>query len=111
MNCGNSPKNQFVQDVAIALETGQITSETLSETVVWLGPSPSTLNGRTAIINHARSRAKPQTVRILSAISHGKVGMANGETTLKGGEVRRFCHVIEFTNSKATTVALIQTYD
>jgi len=23
-DCGNSPKNQFAQDVAIALETGQV---------------------------------------------------------------------------------------
>ena len=36
-DCGNSPKNSFVQTVAIALETGEALPEAFSDAVVWHG--------------------------------------------------------------------------
>lgn len=110
-DCGNSPKNKFVQDVAISLETGEIDSECLSEDAVWHGVKNKPIEGIKAIGDQLADKAKPAAIVIEHAISHGKVGAASGEATLANGHTRRFSHIFEFTNTKANCVAAIKSYD
>lgn len=109
-DCGNSPKNKFVQDVIVALEIGKATPEDFSEYVIWEGISEEPINGRTALFQELAERATPIAVNVEHAISHGKVGAANGEIILGNGHRRRFSHVLEFTSAKANRVAVIKTY-
>jgi len=109
-DCGNSPKNLFAQDVAIALETGQIPSGMLSDDVVWRGLTARTLEGIDAVRQVLSKRPVVKALVIDHAISHGKVAMANGITTLADGTSRRFSHVLDFTNAKGNCVATITSY-
>ena len=109
-DCGNSPKNKFVQDVTVAMECGAAMPGAFSEDVIWEQPATPPMSGRNAVLEHLATRAKPSIVIVQHAISHGKVGAASGEVTLLNGHTRRFCHVFEFTNAKANCVAVVRSY-
>ncbi|NGQ92851.1 hypothetical protein G5V65_18320 [Rhodobacter sp. HX-7-19] len=109
-DCGNSPKNAFVQDIAIALETGVASVEIFDPEITWARTSTKTLEGQAGVLQALSST--PQVIRVVvqHAISHGKIGAANGDTLLANGVKRPFCHVFEFTNGKARSVVSITTY-
>jgi hypothetical protein len=109
-DCGNSPKNQFVQDVSVALEGGDALSKAFSEDVTWEQPATQLISGKNALTDYLASRPKPASITVLHAISHGKVGAANGEVILANGQTRRFCHVFAFTNTKANCISAIKSY-
>jgi hypothetical protein len=109
-DCGNSPKNRFVQDVAVFLEAGPGKADALSDDVVWHGAADTPLNGRHAAQAWLAQRAKPSRIVVEHAISHGKVGAASGEVSFEDGRTRRFSHVLEFTSVKADSVARISSY-
>lgn len=109
-DCGNSPKNLFTQDVAIALETGQVPSGMFSDDVVWHSLTARTLEGIDAVRQAIAKRSVVKSLVIDHAISHGKVAMANGVATLADGTSRRFSHVLEFTNAKGNCVAAVTSY-
>lgn len=108
-DCGNSPKNKFVQDVAVAMECGEAMPDAFSEDVTWEQPAQP-IFGKDAVLDYLGSLTKPTSVTVQHAISHGKVGAASGEVTLENGQIRRFCHMFEFTNSKANCVAVVRSY-
>lgn len=110
-DCGNSPKNKFVQDVAVAIECGEVVPDAFSEDVTWELPSTEPVSGKSTVFEHLGSRPRPHSVTVLHAISHGKVGAASGEVTLENGQTQRFCHVFEFTNAKANCVAVVRSYN
>lgn len=101
-DCGNSPKNLFAQNVAIALETGEVPAGMLSDDVVW--------HGLDAVRQTMAKRPAVQSLVIDHAISHGKAAMANGIATLTDGTIRRFSHVFDFTSAKGNCVATITSY-
>ena len=109
-DCGNSPKNRFAQDVAVALETGRIAPGMLSNAVTWSGLGEAPAEGLVAVAQAMAGRTEVSAIEVEHAISHGKVGMANGVAVLADGTRRRFSHVFEFTNSKGTCVAAISSY-
>lgn len=109
-DCGNSPKNLFAQNVAIALETGEVPAGMLSDDVVWLGLAAKTIEGIDAVHRAMSKRPAIESIVIDHAISHGKAAMANGITMLADGTSRRFSHVLDFTNVKGTCVATITSY-
>lgn len=107
---GNSPKNKFVQDVAVSRECGDVVPSAFSEDMIWEYPPKGPILGRKAVIEALGARPKPSTVVVQHAISHGKVGAASGEVAFTNGDLRRFCHVFEFTNAKANCVATVRSY-
>ncbi|KHQ49856.1 hypothetical protein A9320_26405 [Ruegeria sp. PBVC088] len=109
-DCGNSPKNAFVQDIAIALETGVASAEIFDPEVTWTRTSTETVEGQAAVLQALSSTRLPMKIMVEHAIAHGKVGMASGERTLSDGLKRPFCHVFEFNNGKARSVVSIKTY-
>lgn len=108
--CGNSPKNKFVQDVAIFLELSEIKRDILSEDVVWHGVTHEPIEGRGAVQEQVAKRERPAAILVEHAISHGKVGAASGELILANGHKRRFSYFFEFTTVKANCVAVINSY-
>ena len=109
-DCGNSPKNGFTQDVAIALESGKAEASLFSEDAVWNRSIDSPIDGRDEIMKYLASQAEPTEITVDHAVSHGKVGAASGEVVFANGHRRRFCHVLEFTSAKANCVSVVQSY-
>lgn len=108
-DCGNSPKNRLVQNLAVALETGQPPGCSLADDVNWHRPV-GILSGREPVMEALSGVTMPRAVTIHHAIAHGKVGAANGVTRLADGSERRFCHVFRFTSAAARAVDEITSY-
>ncbi len=109
-DCGNSPKNRFVQDFTVAIETGEMTQGAISESVEWEGVSKVPIVGADAFLDALKLRKNPEAIMIERAISHGKVGALSGVVVQANGKTRRFAHMFEFTITKANCVARIRSY-
>ncbi|MFS0728106.1 hypothetical protein [Paenibacillus sp. 1P07SE] len=109
--CGNSPKNQLVEEMAIALITGngELLLNTLAEEAVVrvIGqedyPASAVTEGATAV-------ASVKEVTVDHAISHGKIGAASGSWQTEDGQSFAFSDHYEFTSSKGTQIRLVSSY-
>ncbi|AKM06623.1 hypothetical protein [Pelagerythrobacter marensis] len=102
-DCGNSPKNKAVEDLAIALEGGPWCGDLLDENTVWDPPAGDRVTGARAI--EAAIADRSQAIRIDRVATHGKSGAASGSA-----DGRRFAHVITFTSASAKNVAAIDSF-
>ncbi len=109
-DCGNSPKNATAQDLAVALETGDVgvLEAMLAQDAVIATASGLRLE-RDAFLDWLADAPAPRVTIIDRVVTHGKAGAVNGVSELDGGE-RRFCHVIHFTSVKCDRVARISSY-
>lgn len=86
-DCKNSPKNLFVQEFAIDGIIGADLTNRISPEADGFPQFPDL-----------------KAVRVHHAISHGKVGAANGAVSTATGEIA-FALVLTFVNTKADRVA------
>ena len=109
-DCGNSPKNATTETLAVALETLDMERlrSRLADTVIWRLPEV-TLTGIDDIAAYLSEQSAPIKLAIDRAVSHGKVGVANGIASY-GKTPQRFCHLIEFTSVKCERVNRIESY-
>ena len=91
-DCKNSPKNAFVEDFIIDLLAANSLMGRVEE-MASLPVVPDNLG----------------EIEITHAISHGKIGAANGSITT-GGSKKLFAAFIEFTSTKATLVRGVTLY-
>lgn len=111
-DCGNSPKNQFAEAIAIAVELGDAAylADALTADSQWERGDGSLLEG------DALRQALPARAGLVSelaidhVVTHGKAGAVNGTLRLQGGEKRRFCHVLEFANTKCDKLRRLISY-
>lgn len=97
-NCGNSPKNAFVEESAIQLIAGLCRSRTSAsgekfEVRVYGEPFDS----------------EPDEIVVFQAISHGKAGAANGEARL-GEKTLGFAIAMTFASAKGDRAKEINVY-
>ncbi len=90
--CKNSPKNAFVEDFVIDL----IAANSLAGRVEESTSLPNVPDDVSA-------------VEIMNAISHGKIGAANGSMTVSGVK-QSFAAFMEFTSTKATLIRSLTLY-
>lgn len=109
-DCGNSPKNKFVQDAAIGLAIGKLDGTMVADNVIWHDVDEKSLEGMAAFKARLDKRKPPSAVIVEHAISHGKVGAVSGIVEDTNGGETRFCHIFEFTSSKGNVIARIQSY-
>lgn len=109
-DCGNSPKNKLAQDIAVGVETGALAADLLDADVVWHPASGKPVEGADAVLDAIGKVKAPKVVQVEHAISHGKVGAANGTSTASDGTARGFAHVIGFTSTSAKKIAEIRSY-
>jgi hypothetical protein len=112
-DCGNSPKNLAVQEIAILLEMADHSGLAgwFGDDVSWTPTGAAPLQGSAAVLRHlATRRAAPANVTVTHALSHGRAGAASGTVTRASGEVVRFAHLIRFSSVKADRVAHIDSF-
>ena len=112
-DCGNSPKNQLVENLTIALLTGklQTQSEIVTDDSEWTIVGGKSLSGRKAMLVEMEA-VRGRSILKLSidhAITHGKAGAVNGEGQYESSK-EGFCFVFEFANIKGTTLRQITSY-
>jgi hypothetical protein len=109
-DCGNSPKNKMVENIAIALEARDIDFLTsMLDTETEWNYVAGTATTAAAILVQVGELDKPSSLTVDHVISHGKVGAVNGYAR-KGKSEQRFCHVIEFTSVKCNRIRRIESY-
>ncbi|MDJ0755298.1 MAG: nuclear transport factor 2 family protein [Ardenticatenaceae bacterium] len=110
-DCGNSPKNQLVEDLAVALLSGdlQTASALTTEDVQWHTADGNALHGREALLEEVDKTRSFLQLTVLHAVTHGRSGAVNGEIQTKRS-AEGFCFVFEFANIKGTSVRQITAY-
>lgn len=113
-DCDNSPKNRLVQDLAVAIEQGDLgaVQRCVCGDVSWAYPQRAKVVGSDAAAALLRDvrRQPPVRIEVVHAISHGKAGAATGTVTLSSGTRVRFCHVVEFTSARGDRIARITSF-
>jgi hypothetical protein len=110
-HCGNSPKNQLLQNLVIALARADVSeiSELVTSDVRWLSVGRKAVSGAEAV-SKAITRYGPATrITIDQVISHGKAGAVNGVVEF-GRKRRAYCYVFEFGSAKGSNVRGITSY-
>ncbi len=107
-DCGNSPKNDLVQNIAIALFEGDVAflNDVVSEDFEWQVSSAKTLTKIGASPLEVR---KMTSIEIDLAISHGKSGTVSGVLKSNTSE-KRFSIIIEFTSASGKKVRRATNY-
>ena len=112
-DCRNSPKNAFMQELAagLFLDADDAFRSTLAEDAVLRRGGRPPVTGADAVEAFVarRLRERFDTVVIHHAITHGRVGAANG-VCAKGADETPFAVVVEFASVKADSVALLNLY-
>jgi hypothetical protein len=114
-DCGNSPKNKFVEDleVAFAEQDLDFILNSVTDDIIWKVAGQVTTEGKEELLQWLQQAEndKVDEVRITHAITHGKTGAANGTRKLKNKTVSEFCTFYEFNNAKASKVKEIVHYE
>ena len=113
-DCGNSPKNIFVQEITIAFAKGdtKFLLDRVKDDICWklVGDKRIQGKGDFAQALEERKRYPAEELTIHHIATHGKAGAVDGTLTFKNGKRRAFCDVYEFSNSKGTSVKEITSY-
>ena len=109
-DCGNSPKQQFLQDFVIAIATADLDqlAQKSAPDISWLRAGHTTRTGQDQFLDAVRDLAPVEQIVIHDVVSHGRKGAVRG-TIRSQGESRLFSQFVEFANTKCTHVRLLNT--
>ena len=113
-DCGNSPKNIFVQDITIAFAKGDTTFllDNVTDDIRWDIIGNKLVQGKDELAKVVEQMKKEKAIKLTvhHVATHGKSGAVNGTTKLNDGKTREFCNVYEFSNSKGEAIREITSY-
>ena len=110
-DCGNSPKNTLLQDMAIAFakRDTDFLSGHVTDDVRWEVVGTPVVVGLAGLIQALKQTDDVAQLTIEHVMSHGRVGAVNGAAQHRANVID-FCHVFEFANAKAERVKSIRSY-
>lgn len=113
-DCGNSPKNLFIQKLTIAFAKGnfKFITDSVTEDIRWDIVGRRLIQGK-AEFAEALKQMKDDEISelVIEHIStHGKAGAVNGTRKSKSGKVFAFCDVYEFNKATGTSIKGITSY-
>ena len=113
-DCGNSPKNIFVQELTIAFakRDSKFILSHVTDNIRWNLIGDQLIEGKDRLAE-ALDNMKKDIVEVLNIrhiATHGKAGAVDGTLRLENGRLRAFCDVYGFSNSKGSVVKEITSY-
>jgi hypothetical protein len=113
-DCGNSPKNLFIEKLtaAFAKRDVKFILGNVTDDIRWNIVGDVLIEGKDNLAR-ALERMKSEKVAELSIrhiATHGKAGAVDGTVILEDGIIRAFCDVYEFNGAKGTVVKEITSY-
>jgi hypothetical protein len=113
-DCGNSPKNTFVEKLVIAIAKGdsKFMFASVTDDIRWNFVGGRQIGGKADFIK-AFEQMKNNKVLELSIdhiATHGKAGAVDGKIKMESGKTFGFCDVFEFNGAKATSICAITSY-
>lgn len=113
-DCGNSPKNIFVQDITIAFAKGnsKFLLDHVTADVRWNRIGKKLVQGKDNFAKALGMLKKTETTQLTvhHVATHGKTGAVNSTAKMKNGKTYALCNVYEFSNTKGEAVREITTY-
>src|SRR5574337_931302 len=111
-DCGNSPKNAFVEDLTIALATrdGDGVAARVSDDVSLKVAGRPPIVGKDALLSALDAMAPVAALAIQHVMSHGRTGAVNGTVEYTKGGGADFCNVYAFSSAKGKRVSDITAY-
>lgn len=113
-DCGNSPKNIFVQDITIAFAKGdsKFLLDNVTNDIRWNRIGDKLVQGKDDFAEALEEMKKEKTAQLTlhHVATHGKAGAVNGSIKLKNGKTYAFCDVYEFSNAKGIAIKEITSY-
>lgn len=111
-DCGNSPKNVFVQELTIALAKGDAKwlLSKVHDDIRWEIVGDRVIEGKSEFKDRLEKEAPVNELSILHIATHGKTGAVDGTYKFKNGKTLAFCDVYEFSNSKGNQVKAISSF-
>jgi hypothetical protein len=114
-DCGNSPKNIFVQELTVAFAKGdtKFIKNSTTEDVRWNIVGDRLLEGQEKILEMLEQMKDDKAVEltIQHVATHGKAGAVDGRIKFKNGKTVAYCNMYEFSNTKGTSVKEITSYE
>lgn len=113
-DCGNAPKNTFIQNFNIAFAQGDAAtvSAMVTDDIIWEMVGMKTICGKPDLVKMIE-KMKNQEIEeytITSAISHGKTASASGEMRMRNGLSYAFADIYEFSSVKGNEIRMIKSY-
>jgi hypothetical protein len=113
-DCGNSPKNLFIQALTIAFAKGdsKFILRNVTDDIRWNIIGDPLIEGKDRFaeaLNEIR-KGDVEVLTIRHIATHGKAGAVDGTRRMENGKLRAFCDVYEFSNSKGSAVKEITSY-
>jgi ketosteroid isomerase-like protein len=110
-DCGNSPKNLFVQKLitAIAKKDVKFMLRHISEDIRWNIVGGRVYQGKDEVAR-VLQQIEVDQLNLRHIATHGRTGVGDGTLKLKDGRSQAFCDVFDFTSAKGDMVKEITTY-
>ena len=113
-DCGNSPKNNFLEKLTIAFAKGdsKFILGSVTDDIRWTIVGDTSVQGKDhfAAVLESMKNDKAVELTIDHVSTHGKAGAVSGTIKLKNGKTRSFCDVYKFSNAKGTHIKEITSY-
>jgi len=112
-DCGNSPKNLFLQNLTVAFTKSdqEFLQASLAEDIYWNVLGERITHGRGNLLENLHwFDDELEELTVQHALTHGKAGAVDGKGKLNTGKIFAFCDVYEFTDTKGTRVRAIASY-
>ncbi len=114
INCGNSPKMEFLKQFNIAFAEGNVSFllESVIDNVVWNLVGDRSIHGKAEFSTELDSMkdVTPTELTIEKIMTHGKMGAVNGIMKMPNGKSYAFSDIYEFSNTKGSQIAAITSY-
>jgi hypothetical protein len=111
-DCGNSPKNLFLQKftVAFAKMDTKFLVDNVTDDIHWNIVGDKIIRGKDDFASALQEMRSAEEITILHIVTHGKSGAADGNLKFKSGRTFGFCDVYEFNNAKGQAIKNITSY-
>ena len=113
-DCGNSPKNKFLEKLTVAFAEGNagFILGSVTDDIRWNIVGGRLVQGKDDFALALRGMKNDKVVELTidHVATHGRAGAVNGTRKSKNGKRRAFCDVYEFSGAKGTSVKEITSY-
>ena len=113
-DCGNSPKNIFLQKLTIAFAKGdsRFILDSVTDDIRWEIVGDRLIDGKEHLSEALQKMKNNNAVELTihHVATHGKAGAVDGKIKRKDGSLHAFCDVYDFQGAKAILIRAITSY-
>lgn len=115
VDCGNSPKMQYIKDFNIAFASQDIAAllDAVEDNIIWEMVGDRRIEGKESFHEALKEMAAGEISELVihNVIAHGNTGASNGEMIFADGTKIAYCDIYKFSShSKNAKISQITSY-